>query len=81
VILPETDFAGAFAVAENIRGGIYELAIPHLSSRAADRVTVSLGVVSAPPTSAWRNEAWYIAEADRRLHAAKQAGRNQSNCG
>ena len=81
VILGETDLAGALTVAENIRRSVYDLAVPHLSSGAADRVTVSVGVFSACATSDAHTEAWYIAEADRRLYAAKHAGRNQCRHG
>lgn len=46
VILPGTDPKGAIAIAEKIRLGIQNLAIPHSGSKVCDCVTVSLGVHS-----------------------------------
>jgi len=46
VILPETDHLGARTMAERIRRAIEELDIPHAGNSAANRVTVSLGVVT-----------------------------------
>ncbi|MBF0573111.1 MAG: GGDEF domain-containing protein [Desulfamplus sp.] len=45
-ILPETDSNGAVTVAENIRIGVMALKIPHKASKAAEYVTVSLGVIT-----------------------------------
>ena len=75
-ILPETSSEGAVALAEKIRQGVEELAIPHHASDVADHVTVSLGVVTALCT-AETGVSKIIAEADEQLYAAKSGGRNQ----
>ena len=80
MILPDTDSAGVCLVAESIRQGIYDLAIFHTTSDAADRITFSLGAFSAIAISESQNESWYIDEADRRLYTAKNTGRNRSIC-
>ena len=75
-VLPETDQAGAFAIAEKIRQCIMSLGIPHSASSAADCVTASLGVVTArcaPGKSALN----IVAQADEQLYAAKSGGRNR----
>ncbi len=77
-ILPETDLAGAVAVAEKIRQGVEALAIPHGASGVADHVTVSLGVFTTRCT-ARKGVTAVIAEADRQLYAAKSGGRNRVN--
>jgi diguanylate cyclase (GGDEF)-like protein len=46
IILPETSAYGAQVIAERIRKGVKDLAIPHSSSSISDHVTVSLGVVT-----------------------------------
>jgi diguanylate cyclase (GGDEF)-like protein/PAS domain S-box-containing protein len=76
VILPETDSDGAKALAEKIRKGVEELAIPHAASDAADCVTVSLGVVSVNTTDLFSSKQ-VIALADEALYSAKNKGRNR----
>jgi diguanylate cyclase (GGDEF)-like protein len=77
-ILPDTDHAGAFGVAEKIRRGIFELAIPHSASSAGGVVSVSIGVA----TMRLRGErgqagVGIVALADRQLYRAKSDGRNR----
>ncbi|MCK9389074.1 MAG: diguanylate cyclase [Sulfuritalea sp.] len=75
-ILPGTDQAGAVVIAEKIRQGIMDLAIPHRASSAEACVTASFGVSSArcvPGESALN----LVAHADERLYAAKAGGRNR----
>lgn len=76
IILLNTSQAEALYVADMIRRGVENLAIPHASSNVSKHVTVSLGVFSAIPISDQHDNAWYIIEADRRLYDAKNAGRN-----
>lgn len=79
-ILPDTDSSGAHHVAECIRHGVMEQAIPHARSEVADRVTVSLGVVTSrcsPATS----PAHLLEQADHHLYEAKKAGRNRTASG
>lgn len=75
-ILPETNLDGAIAVAEEIRQGIYNLAIPHAYSSTADFVTASLGV-TVVTGKAVISESDIIARADKMLYKAKKGGRNR----
>jgi len=76
VILPETDSAGATALAERIRHGIRALRIPHTASSAADMVTASLGVVTVD-VATLRSPQDVIRLADEQLYLAKSNGRNR----
>ncbi len=75
-ILPETDHAGAVAIAERIRRGIQALAIPHKGADAAGHVTASLGVVTVLCT-ADRPVEDIVSQVDALLYEAKSRGRNQ----
>ncbi len=76
IVMPNTDAAGARAVAERIREGISDLRIAHAYSEVADHVTLSLGVATLTPTKDMKSSA-LIDGADRALYAAKHAGRNR----
>jgi diguanylate cyclase (GGDEF)-like protein len=76
VIFPDTPPGNAGLLAEKLRQGMITQAIPHACSAAAEVVTLSFGVVEAPPTRE-RNAAWYINAADKALYQAKENGRNQ----
>lgn len=76
VIMPNTDLAGAQAVAERICKAVGELAIPHAASSTAPHVTISLGVAAIVPT-ACSNLENLIAAADTALYQAKKEGRNR----
>jgi PAS domain S-box/diguanylate cyclase (GGDEF) domain len=76
VIMPETESSGAFAIAEQIRQGVEDLAIPHADSDTADHVTVSLGVVTVH-TGSMDEPEQVVALADRALYEAKHGGRNR----
>jgi diguanylate cyclase (GGDEF)-like protein len=75
VILPGTSIAGAMAVAERLRLGVTELAIPHRQSPHGC-VTISAGAAigdafSVPELSL------LLKAADEALYRAKRAGRNR----
>ena len=77
VILPNTDYLGAQAVAENIHTNIAEISIDHPNSSVSCSVTVSIGVTAGVPTC--RNSPEHLVQAaDRALYQAKQAGRNRT---
>ena len=77
VVLPETDPAGALALAEGIRRSIEALAIP-VGGEAAAWVTVSLGVVTIYPDTCLAAGEQAVALADEALYAAKAGGRNRT---
>ncbi|MBP6655396.1 MAG: diguanylate cyclase [Propionivibrio sp.] len=77
VVAPETDTAGALALAENIRQALEGLAIPHDGNSAASCVTASLGVVTRYVSELKTPEA-LVDLADQALYRAKQAGRNRT---
>lgn len=79
MLLPDTDAAGAMAVAESIRRAVVEAATPHGRSSTAAVVTVSLGVATADWESEWPSSPDELIDAaDNALYVAKAAGRNQS---
>ncbi|MBF0159642.1 MAG: diguanylate cyclase [Magnetococcales bacterium] len=78
-LLPETDHQGAQIVAEKLRTIVERLAIPHAHSRAADHVTLSLGMVTAFP-SRDQSPLILVQGADELLYQSKQAGRNRLTC-
>lgn len=75
IILPATPLAGAFGVAERIRGMIWDANLPHAES-AFGRVTVSIGVADSQGQSC-QAENDLLRLADGALYAAKRAGRNR----
>lgn len=79
VILPNTDLAGAREVAERIRSGIEQAALPHAGSQIAPCITVSLGVASLIPAQD-SHSGMLLELADQALYAAKRGGRNRVCC-
>jgi diguanylate cyclase (GGDEF)-like protein len=75
-LLPGTEQADASRLAGVMKNGIYALAIPHATSRAADRVTISAGVATLMPLSTIQPSA-LIDMADKLLYQAKADGRNR----
>jgi diguanylate cyclase (GGDEF)-like protein len=76
VILPGATLSAALRVAERVRAGVAELAMPHEGVAPGTTVSISLGVASMIPdnnTAANR----LIELADRHLYVAKRAGRNR----
>jgi diguanylate cyclase (GGDEF)-like protein len=73
VLLPETDFAGAFVVAEKVRIGAEEVG---LSAATVEMLTsVSIGLVSCPEDGTSADE--LMLAADRAMYQAKSLGKNQ----
>lgn len=75
IILPETDDKGAILLAERIRKGVEDLAIPHKTSKASKFVTVSLGIISVYP-SKLNSSDQMLKRVDEALYQAKENGRN-----
>ncbi|MBD1558916.1 diguanylate cyclase [Vibrio sp. S9_S30] len=76
-ILPDTTSEGAKRVAESIHQHVHELNIVHEHSGVADRITLSIGIVSCIPAMT-EVPSQLVAMADQALYKAKQKGRNQS---
>lgn len=74
-LLPETDCAGVRNIAERLRAAAEALHIPHAFSAAAPWVTISVGFAGMTPDG--ERAAPLLAEADRMLYRAKEAGRNR----
>ena len=67
--LPETDAAGAAAMAERLRKMVAEFPFPH------PPITLSIGLATFPKDGQRAEE--LLAHADRRLYDAKRCGRNR----
>jgi diguanylate cyclase (GGDEF)-like protein len=76
LLLPGTDLDGALMLAESVRLGVEELAIPHSASDVAQVVTVSIGMAAAVPDGG-KDANRFIAQADKALYHAKHLGRNR----
>ena len=79
VILPDTTEMRTREVAEEIRLGVVDLALPHPSSSCGVQ-TVSLGVAVRVPLTG-QNSIDLMKLADQALYSAKLSGRNQVVCG
>lgn len=73
LVLPDTDTAGATALAERLRAAIEATPFAPASTRRLS-VTVSVGVARLTPEMRARE---LIKAADRALYAAKAGGRNR----
>ncbi|MDR2577979.1 MAG: sensor domain-containing diguanylate cyclase [Chitinispirillales bacterium] len=77
VILPNTDEAGAWHIANKLLETIRECKIPHKGNEAAGSiVTISIGGATAIVTHS-QNASNYMKRADRMLYASKKNGRNR----
>ncbi|GBF32103.1 phytochrome-like protein [Desulfocucumis palustris] len=74
-VLPGTPKNGSLLMAEKMSAVVKNAKIVNKSSKVDDYVTVSMGVATALPTRE-ALPAVLIAEADKALYEAKQAGRN-----
>jgi diguanylate cyclase (GGDEF)-like protein/PAS domain S-box-containing protein len=83
VVLPSADQDAARRVAEHLRRAVAELAIEHRSSPVEPRVTISLGVGTAPVGEASRSKQpqALLAVTDEALYRAKNSGRNRVEVG
>jgi len=75
VLLPNTPMAGALNVAEKIRAGI-ESAVLSRDDGSTINLTISIGVNAQEPVQGSSMDA-FLAQADKALYAAKEAGRNR----
>lgn len=75
LVLPETDEAAAFKIAERCRNVIFKSQIPHEKSLVSQLLTISIGISTITPT---RNDEAikFIATVDKQLYVAKEKGRN-----
>jgi diguanylate cyclase (GGDEF)-like protein len=76
VVLPATDYVGAFLVAEKIRRAVQQAGIEHREG-VDGMVTVSLGVCAYDPASQTQPDD-LVGAADKALYVAKASGRNMS---
>lgn len=76
VILPGTDAAGAYLLAQRLVEAVAECGIEHLYSPAARVVTISVGLAVLSPDAHDNFDALFQ-RADEALYRAKTAGRNQ----
>ncbi|MES2049122.1 MAG: diguanylate cyclase [Pseudomonadota bacterium] len=77
LMLPNMPEEHAMSFAHRIRLAIWELAIPHLKSRIAQQISVSIGVSTYDDRSEI-NMPFLVDAADAALYKAKQNGRNQT---
>jgi diguanylate cyclase (GGDEF)-like protein len=77
VLLPNTPFQGAFRVAEQIRESIEKAEVPGIGDYPPLKITVSIGVATATPSSDNVSIEDLIGQADKALYTAKATGRNR----
>lgn len=77
MLLPETEAAGAFHVAEQVRLGVLERRIRHEASELGC-LTVSLGVATLSGSDPELSPRLLLGRADEALYLAKDAGRDRT---
>ncbi len=75
VVLPETDAAGAFVVAEKIREAVAHHEFEDAEGTRGPRLTVSVGVATFPAHAQDRES--LLRQADGALYSAKHGGKNR----
>lgn len=75
ILLPQTDLAGAVAVAEKLRQKVEKHSFPHGEKQPGGRLTISLGVAVYPDHA--KDAQGLILGADRAMYRAKKEGRNR----
>ncbi|PSN16564.1 hypothetical protein C7293_02185 [filamentous cyanobacterium CCT1] len=75
LVLPNTNSAGAIALATEAKTYLTRLAIPNAASPLYGQVTVSFGIAVLTPVPTLSTEL-LIQRADQALYAAKESGRN-----
>ena len=76
-LLPDTEPAGALALAERLRLAVAELGVIHAASDTAPYVTISVGVATTWPAEGEAAGA-LVSLADEALYTAKREGRNRT---
>ena len=79
VVLPDTPLEKAAELAERLRRGLADQALPHAGSDTGI-VTISAGVAGAQ-VGRGHDAEWFIEEADRALYGSKENGRNRVTVG
>ncbi|TKJ28848.1 hypothetical protein CEE39_09770 [bacterium (candidate division B38) B3_B38] len=74
-ILPNTPEKGAYILAERVRENVEKFTFPQEESQPLGKITVSGGIATYPMDGS--DSYRLIQEADKRMHQAKQAGRNR----
>ncbi len=76
IVLPDTEPAGAYIMAERVRAAVMGRGIAHETSLVAPVITVSVGVAAYDPAVDLAPDD-LLRRADQKLYAAKRAGRNR----
>lgn len=80
LMLPNMPEEHAMSFANRLRVAIWDMAIPHLKSRIAQQISVSIGVSTYDQRSE-SSMPFLVDAADAALYKAKQNGRNQTHYG
>jgi diguanylate cyclase (GGDEF)-like protein len=80
IVLYDTDGTEALRLANELQTAIHVAAIPHLSSPLTKQITISIGGSWCTPGPEF-TEPLLVADADKRLYAAKNSGRNRIDIG